>query len=851
MNSQLRILRVGVVAYLSLLAIAVPSIATTKGDYDGDGKADVAVFRPSSGSWFIIPSSNPGGMIEQQWGAFGDIPVPGDYDGDGKTDIAIWRPSTGTWFIMPSSKPGTFVAQQWGMSGDMLVPGDYDGDGKTDIAVWRPSTGTWFIIPSSNPGTFIAQQWGMSGDMPVPGDYDGDRKTDTAVWRPSTGTWFIIPSSNAGTFIAQQWGMSGDIPEAGDYDGDGKTDIAVWRPPTGTWFQLSSSIPTNIKSTQWGSSTDVPVTNSETQAQGLTITAVSSNLPLPATAIQLGTTGVDNTVPVIVQFSNSSGFSASLTAIRVQSDGTVVTAVPIYFDPASGNEIAGTVFVSISQRGQTSNPFPAPISIQVLSNDASSLPLGQLSHAFLNYQAMKIGRRLNELQAYQALQGNTVDTTAAQSTLQDLLRKTIEARNDVDRVALNPALVLSIGNLGNGLPLQFDQYSVTTMDRMYALQLAAMAPAINSVLSGKPLVVDAVGRRGGRVMNMHGHLLSRKRMAHGRASSLKPVANIDYANLASAIGVAGNLTAISQALSDYLHNTPGSTEQFLAIEGGWAGLFQLGTAAAPPGSVLQRGGALMGALVSGVGLLNNFALEVSDLAFIMVASRNGTDPSVIAEAQADLQKNADAALFNTINTEISLIGFGTGAPTSYWGAYGADVNAVLQSNGGQIAIQSAGLISAVGQCVVDATAGGSCLSQIGDVSTQLAESTASVFTTAANGFADVLGDALVSQSQSAFLSPDAGIQMGPFDGGIDLQTLADPTGNYDMFVPVGSPGTDYSAIMDTVYDPVSGTALATVSINLSTLTASAGAVPPTEPPIPVTCNDTDATNPDGDDPDCD
>jgi putative transposon-encoded protein len=224
------------------------------GDYDGDGRIDVAVFRPGNGTWFIINSST-GGAVGIQWGNSSDRPVHGDYDGDGKTDVAVFRPSNGTWLIVNSSTGGA-TGVQWGNSADVTVPGDYDGDGKTDVAVFRPATGTWFIV-NSGTGATTGIQWGNSADVTVPGDYDGDGRTDVAVFRPSSGTWFIVRSSTGAT-TGLQWGNSADVPVPGDYDGDGKTDAAVFRPSNGTWFIVNSSTGTTT-GVQWGNSADIPI----------------------------------------------------------------------------------------------------------------------------------------------------------------------------------------------------------------------------------------------------------------------------------------------------------------------------------------------------------------------------------------------------------------------------------------------------------------------------------------------------------------------------------------------------------------------------------------------------------------
>ena len=225
------------------------------GDYYGDEATDFAVFR--NGTWYT--STSPVNNYDaKSWGLAGDVPVPGDYDRDGITDLAVFRPSTNNWYVLRSAT-STYYQLAFGATGDKPVVADYDGDGKADPALFRPSNGLWTVLQSSGNyiSIYIQMFWGVSTDRPVPADYDADGKADVAVFRPSDGNWYIFRSSlSAGQAQVIPWGTSGDIPQPADYDGDRRDDLAIFRPSNNFWWVNRSTA--GVYAAQFGQTGDIP-----------------------------------------------------------------------------------------------------------------------------------------------------------------------------------------------------------------------------------------------------------------------------------------------------------------------------------------------------------------------------------------------------------------------------------------------------------------------------------------------------------------------------------------------------------------------------------------------------------------
>jgi spore coat protein A len=129
----------------------------------------------------VVKSSSTGVVSALAYGGSGYTPVPGNYDGDGKTDVAIYQEPTGRWFVRNSST-GADTVVGFGGTGYVPVRGDFDADGKNDFVVFHEASGLWYLKYSStaavatigfggssslNGGTTTATGFGGPGYDPV------------------------------------------------------------------------------------------------------------------------------------------------------------------------------------------------------------------------------------------------------------------------------------------------------------------------------------------------------------------------------------------------------------------------------------------------------------------------------------------------------------------------------------------------------------------------------------------------------------------------------------------------------------------------------------------------------------
>ncbi|HEY3658877.1 MAG TPA: hypothetical protein VGL34_28215 [Steroidobacteraceae bacterium] len=521
----------------------------------------------------------------------------------------------------------------------------------------------------------------------------------------------------------------------------------------------------------------------------LQITSMAETAPVALTPLSVSANGIDPNMPVNVRFYNDSGFDVTNQAVRVEG-GTVIVGVPVYFDLNSNTETSGTVSMTISQGSHLSPPVT--INIQDVPGLATyGTQLGQISHSVLIYEAQVLARRLNELQAFQVLPGNTVDTYAAQATLKTHLDAVIAARSDVDRVMADNSLVIYTGSLPDGTPVQFDQNALEMMDRMNALFLLQ---TLGPVTPG-----------------------TKAPLKMAELAQSQPLASSTITAILEYMETQAAVNSI-QASALNLTNAKGWSDVVGAVASGISGTAAL----LPKGVITESSQWMLGAgaaLISDADIVTGALLD--DGFYIYGAVTN------------------DQNLMNTALEDMNAV------PTATLVKAALDLTATLF--GGPEAVAALQKLSTVYEFA-------NSFYELGDAAWETAEKLyepidaefPSPFPDDTQGIAMIEGVANISYTTGT-AAPLSGIDLCCL-GGTDIAGIADPGGNFSVFVPLGVSGTDYSNMSVEAYDPLTNTILSAETVDLTGLNT---AQPVAVPDLFGTCDDTDAGDPDGDDPDCD
>jgi hypothetical protein len=264
-----------------------PGSIPLTGNFEGTGVNDPAVYGPEYGAngqpdgkydlAILSTSSSPLGQYQvlafaQGVGGPYDVPVVGDFDGDGKADVALYGPHNGQYNFLVLTAASNFDptkaitinnnGQSYGGSSFVPVAGNFDGSSKTDVGLYGPEIGAngapdgkyvfAYLSGKSNytQGKAVVG-FGGPGDIPVVGNFTGSGLDDLALYGYVNNTWgFGILTASSGFNLndvaffdnaGQSFGGAGYVPVVGQFTGTGQDDLAVWGPEYGSNGQLDGN----------------------------------------------------------------------------------------------------------------------------------------------------------------------------------------------------------------------------------------------------------------------------------------------------------------------------------------------------------------------------------------------------------------------------------------------------------------------------------------------------------------------------------------------------------------------------------------------------------------------------------
>jgi hypothetical protein len=222
--------------------------AQAVGDFNGDGRMDVAVANYGSENITLYLGNGSGGFTEASGSPVASGATPysiavADFDGDGKADLAVTNIFSNTVTVLLGNGSGGFTAAAGspfatGTSAISVAAGDFNRDGKADLAIANFDSGTITVLLGNGSGGFSPAPGSpfAAGTHPwtiVVGDFNGDGKPDMAVANAvASGVVTVLLGNGSGGFAAAAGSpyAVGSYPRTlavGDIDGDGKLDLAV------------------------------------------------------------------------------------------------------------------------------------------------------------------------------------------------------------------------------------------------------------------------------------------------------------------------------------------------------------------------------------------------------------------------------------------------------------------------------------------------------------------------------------------------------------------------------------------------------------------------------------------------
>ena len=215
------------------------------GDFNGDGRPDVVTLNGSSSDVSVFLRQAGGGFAQEAGSpvSLAGSPGPsggavGDYNGDGRTDLAVSSFDAGNVSVLLRQPGGGFALEgtviPLSSQISAIAAGDFNSDGRLDLAATRYFGNQVVLLMRNSQNTgFVAEAPIATGLTPraiAVGDYNGDGLADLAITNLGDDSVTVLRRVATGGFTAEATLQVGDQPNgivAADFDGNGRADLAV------------------------------------------------------------------------------------------------------------------------------------------------------------------------------------------------------------------------------------------------------------------------------------------------------------------------------------------------------------------------------------------------------------------------------------------------------------------------------------------------------------------------------------------------------------------------------------------------------------------------------------------------